>query len=120
MYDSHVDTPAPSEYQLELMRERMYAFIFPNVPQTDGEKEAFEKAVEWQYEHDYSIMQRLNEDIPEGVKSFKIGDFQMAFKDGVLEYRLTRQNVCPSAYGLLLRTGLLYRGVEGRLPYAAD
>ncbi len=120
MYDSHVEAPSPDDYQLELMQERLYGFIFPNVPQTDEEKEAFDKAVYYQYEHDYSIMQRLSEDIPEGVTSFRIGDFQMAFKDGVLDSRLTKQNICPSAYALLLRHGLLYRGVEGRLPYALD
>ena len=53
-------------------------------------------------------------EIPSGVESFRIGDFQMAFQDGTLDMELNRRNSCPSVYGLLLRHGLLYRGVEGR------
>ena len=34
--------------------------------------------------------------------------------DGTLDMELNRRNICPSVYGLLLRHGLLYRGVEGR------
>lgn len=119
MPDNHVTAPAPDEETLKLMRERVYGYLFPNVPQTAAEKAAFEQAVLWQYEHDYSLLQRLN-GMPGGVESFRIGDFQMAFQEGVLDSALNRKNICPSVYGLLLRHGLLYRGVEGRMPYAVD
>lgn len=113
MIDRHTVSERPDEETMELMRERMYAYIFPNHPSTDEEKEAFEQAVLWQYQHDASsILASASAEIPSGVESFKIGDFQMAFQDGVLDQALNRRNVCPSVYGLLLRHGLLYRGVE--------
>ena len=57
---------------------------------------------------------RLTDQVPEGTQSFSIGDFSMTFNKDFLEGRLTRKTICPAAYGLLLRSGLLYRGVEGR------
>ena len=95
-----------SENALAGVRERMYAVCFPNIPRTMEEREAFEAAVQAQYAHDQEAAQ-----IPEGVKSFRIGEFEMDVKDGK---SLTGGKICPEAYGLLLRHGLLYRGVEGR------
>lgn len=113
MIDKHTVTSSPDSNTLELMQERMYAFIFPNRPNTDEEREVFDKAVLWQYQHDMSALAAAGE-IPTGMSSFRIGDFQMAFRDGTLDQTLNRNNICPSVYGLLLRHGLLYRGVEGR------
>ena len=115
MMDVHTVTDTPDEDVLELMRERMNAYIFPNVPVTDEETEAYEKAVLWQYRHDASLMAALEGAvIPAGAVSFKIGDFQMAFESGTLDQALNHKNICPSVYGLLLRHGLLYKGVDGR------
>lgn len=110
MIDLHTVSDTPSEDVLELMRERMYAFIFPVVPVDDDDKAAFDKAVLWQYQHDASAIMASGE-IPSGTTSFRIGDFQMAFKDGTLDQNLNMNNICPSVRGLLLRHGLLYRGV---------
>ena len=112
MIDLHTVTDTPDDGVLELMRERMYAFIFPIHPEAEEDVTVFEKAVLWQYQHDASALAAAGE-IPAGATSFRIGDFQMAFKDGVLDQALNRQNICPSVYGLLLRNGLLYRGVDG-------
>lgn len=91
----------------------MSAFIFPNRPRTAEEKEAFSNAVYFQYEHEATkAMDAQN--IPEGVESFRLGDFSMTFDKAFLTSRLTVNTICPSAYGALLRCGLLYRGVEGR------
>lgn len=114
MIDLHnKEVPPADEETLQLMRDRMYAFIFPNNPRTEQEKIAFETAVQYQYAHDATAAIALAE-VPQGVKSFNIGDFSMAFDEGWIESRLTRKTICPSAYGILLRHGLLYRGVEGR------
>ena len=113
MIDLHTVTDTPDTEVLELMRERMYAYIFPNKPQDEAEEAVFEKAVLWQYRHDASALAATGA-IPPGTTSFKIGDFQMAFGSGVMDQALNRKNICPSVYGLLLRHGLLYRGVPGR------
>ena len=91
---------------LDGVRERLYAFCFPNVPATLMEQEAFERAAELQYAYEQETPP-----VPAGVQSFRIGEFQMTMAEG--EGRMGRK-ICPEAYGLLLRHGLLYRGVEGR------
>ena len=63
------------------------------------------------YESAFDQLSEEAAQIPEGVKSFRIGEFEMDVKDGK---SLTGGKICPEAYGLLLRHGLLYRGVEGR------
>lgn len=114
MIDIHNPSlPVPGDAELKLYREKMYAFIFPNSPVTEEETQAFEGAVLCQYEHDMTLAKNRHE-VPEGVQSFTLGDFSMSFKDDFWDARLNMKNICPSAYGLLLRHGLLYRGVEGR------
>ena len=58
--------------------------------------------------------------LPDGTKSFSIGNFSMSFEDGSFSSKLTRKSICPTAYGVLLEAGLLYKGVEGRLPWGID
>ena len=108
------------EYQA--MVPRMKAFIFPSIPRADFEVEAFNKAVLYQIEHEHKQAEIISgQVIPSGVRSFNIGEFSMSFDDGAFDQRLTRKTICPTAYGILLEAGLLYRGVEGRLPcYGAD
>lgn len=116
MSDYHGIVPEPTEEQLTLIRDSMLAFIFPNEPKAEDEQKAFEKAVGYQYEHDETIRMQMNDSgIPDGVESFRIGDFSMNFEEGTHSSRLNMKNICPAAYGVLLRAGLLYRGVEGRL-----
>lgn len=93
------------ENLLDPMREKMYGLCFPNVPRTLMEQEAFEQAVRLQYDYE-----QQNPAPPPGAKGFKIGEFEMTL-DGRGGAAGT---LCPAAYGLLLRSGLLYRGVEGR------
>lgn len=113
MIDVHGNVPDPSEEVLALFRDKMDAFIFPNIPRADYEIEAYNKAVRYQYEHEASRQKELNDaGIPDGVTSFRIGDFSMSFEDGANSPFLNMRTICPSAYGVLLRAGLLYKGVE--------
>jgi len=115
MSDRHMTVPEPDETALEREMERMYAFCFPNAPRTEEEKDAFERAARMQYEHDETQRaQTGGMEMPTGVESLKIGDFQIAADRDAVGGRLTMRSICPAAYGLLLRTGLLYRGAEGR------
>lgn len=101
----------------QAMVPRMKAFIFPSIPVLDFEKTAFNQAVLYQIEHDNRQAEILNnQSMPQGVKSFDIGEFSMSFQDGSFDQRLTKRTICPSAYGILLEAGLMYKGVEGRLP----
>lgn len=113
MSDFHKPVQMQSEATAQLFRDKLYAFIFPNVPRTEEETEAFEQAVRYQYEHEATRAEQLK-DLPEGVKEFSVGDFSMTFEKGYADSRLTKKTICPAAYGVLLRHGLLYRGVEGR------
>lgn len=114
MTDIHRVVPEPSEDIITMIQEKMYAFIFPNHPCTQDEIAAFEQAVMFQYTHEASRAMEQQEDIPNGVQSFSLGDFSMTFDKSFWDSRLNRKTICPSAYGVLLRHGLLYRGVEGR------
>lgn len=117
MPDIHTISGEPTEEEREMMIPRMKAFIFPNKPRTLEEKAAFANAVRFQINHDKTVAEKTNgAELPDGAKSFTIGSFHMEFEDGTFDSRLTRKTICPSAYGILLLAGLLYRGVEGRCP----
>ena len=113
MADLHTWDGTPNAAETELMEEQMRLFIFPNEARTEEEKAAFDNAVAFQIEHEKSRAEQAGE-IPDGVSSFRIGDFSMTFEKGANACGLTRTNICPAAYSVLLRAGLLYRGLEGR------
>ena len=113
MADNHTWNGTPTEAETALMKERMRLYIFPNAPATEDEVEAFDTAVAYQIAHDKSRESQYD-DIPDGVTSFKIGDFSMNFSGGVNDSKLTNKTICQAAYFVLLRAGLLYRGLEGR------
>ena len=113
MADVHIVCPAPREDELEMMRDKMLAYIFPNTPMTADQKAAFEKACKYQLAHDKTVIAKMgNTDLPDGVTGFEIGDFSMTFEAGAISSRLTKKTVCPAAHGVLLSAGLLYKGVE--------
>lgn len=111
--DRHTWNGTATAQETALMQEKMRLFISPNTPVTEEQQTAFEQAVAWQIAHEKSIETQTG-DIPDGVSSFRIGDFSMTFTDGANSAGLTRKTICPAAYSLLLRQGLLYRGLEGR------
>lgn len=113
MADVHTWEGTATEKETELMVDRMRLFIFPNEPKTEEETEAFNKAVTYQIEHEKSQAEKYS-DIPEGVEAFRIGDFSMNFAEGVNDSGLSKKTICQAAYSVLLRAGLLYRGLEGR------
>lgn len=113
MADKHTWTGTPTEDETERMTERMKLFIFPNCVRTEEELAAFEKAVAWQIVHEKS-QEEITSEVPDGVTSFRIGDFSMTFDEGYNGSGLSRKTICPSAYSVLLQAGLLYRGLEGR------
>ena len=88
------------------MRAKMSGFIFPNVPISDFERAAFERAVNYQIEHE---RQRR------AAVGITIGHFSASFDDSAFTGKLTRKTICDAAYSELLLAGLLYRGLEGRM-----
>lgn len=116
MIDKHTATDPPTDEERALMRPRMKAFIFPTIPRKDYETEAFDEAMDLQIMHEKSLAAVVDDiELPDGVKSFDIGEFSMSFEDGMTSARLTKKTICPAAYGVLLEAGLMYKGVEGRL-----
>lgn len=110
MPDVHTWTGTATEEETTMMVDRMKLFIFPNEAREEDEIEAFNKAVEYQIAHEHSLQEQYGE-IPGGVEAFKIGDFSMNFEEGVNGIGLTRKTICEAAYSVLLRAGLLYRGL---------
>lgn len=91
--------------ELDMAAELLLDYLFPNMPVTEEEKAAFEKAKTFQAEHMLSTDPELGD-----LKSLQIG-----------HWRVERQNerrgsggICPMARSVLLRAGLCYRGLEGR------
>ena len=113
MADVHTWTGTATEEETAMMVDQMKLFIFPNEARTDDEIEAFNKAVAYQIAHEKSREEQFGP-IPDGVNGFKIGDFSMDFEKGMTDALLTRKTICPAAYSVLLRAGLLYRDLEGR------
>ena len=92
------------------MRAKMSGFIFPNIPISD-----FERAVNYQIEHERQRRAAVGMSLPEGVTSVAIGHFSASFDDSAFTGKLTRKTICDAAYSELLLAGLLYRGLEGRM-----
>ena len=115
MADIHGAFDAPTEAEIAAMKPRIKAFIFPSIPRMDFEIEAFDRAVEYQIAHEKTQAAMLEgQSIPDGVQSFSIGNFSMSFGSNTFDNRLTKRTICPTAYGILLEAGLMYKGVEGR------
>lgn len=113
MADVHIVCPAPTEVELEMMRDKVRAFIFPNEPRLPSQVEAFEKACTYQIAHEKTIAAQCGDNaIPQGTTSFRIGEFEMSFDTSEMGNALTKKTICPAAYGVLLREGLLYKGIE--------
>ena len=55
MADVHIVCPAPTEEEMEMMRDKIRAFIFPNNPSRSSQIEAFEKACVYQIAHEKTI-----------------------------------------------------------------
>lgn len=116
MPDIHKDFGAPTEAEIAAMEPRIKAFIFPSIPRAQFEINAFNLAVQYQIAHEKTVAEALQgQALPNGVKSFSIGNFSMSFEDGSFDGKLTKRTICPTAYGILLEAGLMYKGVEGRL-----
>ncbi len=126
MADVHIAVDTPTDEEVEMMSERMMAYIFPNELITDAHRTAFDKAVQYQIAHEKTIAAHASdlgvlEALPDGVSSFTIGTFSMDFDGGYRKsVSLDRSTICPYAYGVLLRAGLLYRGVLGGCGCGAD
>ena len=115
MPDVHGQFSTPTQAEIEAMEPRIRAFIFPSIPRQDFEIEAFNRAVIHQINHEKTIAElTANQAFPAGTTSFKISEFSMTFSAGAFDSRLTKKTVCPTAYGILLEAGLMYKGVEGR------
>ena len=95
----------------ETMRERLLAFCFPNIPISPEQQEAFERAAALQYAWEQERQQALS-GLPKGVKSFRLGDFSAELDTDSSTGKLTSKTICPAAYSLLLRSGLLCKALK--------
>lgn len=84
---------------------RLTAYIAPNVPSTNAQKQAFELAVEAQAEYEKEMSA-----IPAGMESFKLGDFSAEVKSPAAYAEYTQDTLHPYAWALLYNAGLLRKG----------
>lgn len=89
------------EETLEEAREAVRLVTFPNTPLGAEQEAAFERAVRL---HAACLLRR---EIPPEVSDFRVGHFQVKLREGAGGARIS-----PAARAVLLRAGLLYRGVE--------
>lgn len=84
---------------------RLTAYIAPNVPRTNAQKQALELAVKVQadYEKGLSVL-------PAGMESFKLGDFSAEVKSPAAYAEYTQDTLHPYAWALLYNAGLLRKG----------
>ena len=100
------------EYRLNECEKRLLAYIIPNTPASAGDAEAFEQAVYSQFIFENESRYKDVRELPQGVTRFKLGEFEMEFNGKrTVSAVLTKSTISPAAYGILLRQGLLYRGV---------
>lgn len=100
------------EYRLSECESKLLAYIIPNAPASPSDAEAFARAVYSQFIFENESRYKDVRDLPHGVKRFKLGDFEMEFSDTrAASAVLTKSTISPAAYSILLRQGLLYRGV---------
>ena len=86
------------------VRERLTAYLLPRRAESAAELAAFERAVAAQVEYE----QRAGlGDVPEGVKSFSIGDFSATLGEGGQGAGYTRETLSPVAWSILKNAGLI-------------
>ena len=89
--------------ELERARDKLLNFIFPNEPRGSA-FEAFERAVIAQAEWEKRTEEKLD-GLPPPVTGLRVGNFSATMKPR------TGWELAPEARGILLRAGLLYKGV---------
>lgn len=92
--------------------DRMLAYIFPNTPASPDDEDALEQAIYAQFVHENNARNKALAEVPAGAIQFRLGEFQMQFDPEYASGKLTRRTISQAAHGILLRQGLLYRGVE--------
>ena len=86
------------------VRERLTAYLLPRRGESAAELAAVERAVAAQVEYE----QRAGlGDVPEGVKSFSIGDFSATLGEGGQGASYTRETLSPVAWSILKNAGLI-------------
>lgn len=100
----------PIERALERVETRLMAYIAPNEPACDVQREAFARAAYAQILYEHDDAQKQLRDMPSGVKSFTVNGFSVSLdgaRAGAMPY-----GIAPEARAELLLSGLLYKGVD--------
>ena len=108
MADHHAQGLEPTNEELEMAGLLLESLMFPSVPSTAAEEAAVRRATWLQAVHTKTYAAEVP-DLPSDVESFQIGHFRMQYRTG-----RKSQDICPAARALLLKEGLLYKGVERR------
>ena len=91
--------------KIDGVTERLKAYIFPNVPITSQQLQAFSEAAELQAAYETA----QGETLPANVKSFKLGEYALTLSGGGAAYNAA--SLCPETLALLFNAGLLKHGL---------
>ena len=90
---------------------RLEAYIFPHIPVTSAQKQAFERAVDAQVRFE---QENGGAELPAGLNAVSIGDFSVSASSGARTAAYTSETLSPEAWAYLYRAGLL----KGAIPQA--
>ena len=90
-----------------LIEERLRAYIHPNAPRTDEQRQAFDAAVDAQLDWE-SGQDAAN--LPGNVKSYSIGSYSVTLSEAA-GGACAQASVCPGAWAILFNAGLLSRAL---------
>ena len=91
--------------QKEYIRERLCAYIHPNVAATEDEVKALNNAVDAQLTYEQS---QGDAEIPGNVQSFSVGNYSVTLAEPS-GGAYTKATICPAAWSILYNAGLLRR-----------
>lgn len=96
---------------VEYVRERLRAYIYPRCPETEAQRGAFERAVEAQCDFEAANPMDV---IPDGVASISNDGMSVTYTSGGRNAGYTQASIAPAAYAYLMNAGLL----PGSIPRA--
>lgn len=96
---------------VEDVEDRLLAYIIPNTPVRPDEIDAFCKAVYAQIAFETTDGNAQLGTMPSGVSAFQVNGFSATI-DGASKDGVSTVGISKRARAILLRAGLLYRGVS--------
>lgn len=110
-YDTRLEDSDYASRALEDCESRIAAYIIPNAPKGEEQIAAFCTAVYAQVAYEHNKANQQLSDMPSGMKSFAVNGFTATLENDGANV-VSALGISRTAKAVLLRAGLLYRGVD--------